>query len=196
MHLKDLVTHFEIGIDCYDMNYCFGDIRVWSGKILLNFCLVSIFFDILIANISWKMAENLINHIIFWKSVIRTFRCIYVNTFNRLRFLAEISTKLQKMRFLGQITDHNSNDLIFSSTFSVLLVTFIFVFENVQNLFSCFPLFGALWPLKYLNFGQKLPIQTAHHTFLEYGHPEATKNPYYILSPERSEKKVSAYGLV
>ena len=25
-------------------------------------------------------------------------------------------------------------------------------------------------------FGQKLPIQTAHHTFLESRHPEVTKN--------------------
>ena len=139
MYLKDLVTRFEIDIDCYDMTYCCGDIRVWSRKILLSFCLVSIFFDILIANMSWKMVENPINHIIFSKSVMRTLRCIYVNTFNRLRFLAEISTKLQKMHFLGQITDHNSNDLIFSSTFSVLLVTFIFVFENVQNFFHVFP---------------------------------------------------------
>ena len=138
MHLKDLVTHFEIGIDCYDMTYCFGDIRVWSGKILLNFCLVSILLDISIANISWKMAENPINHIIFSKSVMRTFRCIYVNNFNRLRFLAEISTKFQKMHFLGQITDRNSNDQIFSSTFSVLLVTFLYL-KKFKIYFHVFP---------------------------------------------------------
>ena len=33
---------------------------------------------------------------------------IYVNCFNRLRFLAEVSTKLQKMHFFGQFKNHNS----------------------------------------------------------------------------------------
>ena len=42
----------ENGIAYYCMTYCFRDIRVWSQKILLNFCWVSIFFDILTANIS------------------------------------------------------------------------------------------------------------------------------------------------
>ena len=58
----------------YAMTYCFGDIRVWSWIILLNFCWVSIFFDVLIANISWRVVQTPINHIIFWKSVMRTFR--------------------------------------------------------------------------------------------------------------------------
>ena len=49
--------------------------------------------------------------------------------------------------------------------------------------------------VKYLNFGQKIPIQIAHHTFLESIYPEVTKNPYYVLSSERSQKKVSAHGL-
>ena len=75
---------------------------------LLNFCWVSIFFDILIANISWTVAQTPINHIIFWKTVIRTFRSIYVNCFNRLRFLAEVSTKLQKMHFFRQFKNHKS----------------------------------------------------------------------------------------
>ena len=37
-----------------------------------------------------------INHKIFWKSVKRTFRCAYGNCFDRIRFLAEVSTKLPK----------------------------------------------------------------------------------------------------
>ena len=78
----------------YAMIYCFGDIRVWSQRILLNFCWVSIFFDILIAHFLWTVAWTPIYHTIFWKSGKRTFRCIYVNYFNRLRFLAEVSTKL------------------------------------------------------------------------------------------------------
>ena len=33
-------------------------------------------------------------------------RCIYVNWFNRLRFLAEISTKMEKMYYFEQFKDH------------------------------------------------------------------------------------------
>ena len=53
---------------------------------------------------------------------------------------------------------------------------------------------GPFWSVKYLNFGQKLPIRTARHTSLESRHPEVTKNPY-VLSPEWNQKKVSAHGL-
>ena len=87
-------TISENGIAYYAMTYCFGDISVWSQKILLNFCWVSIFFDILTANISWTMTQTPITHSIVWKSVMRAFRCIYVNCFSRLRFLAEFSTIL------------------------------------------------------------------------------------------------------
>ena len=83
----------------YAMTYCFGDIIVWSRKILLNFCSGSIFFDIVIANISRNVPQTPINHIIFWKSVMRTFRCLYVNYFNRLRLHAEVSAKLQNNAF-------------------------------------------------------------------------------------------------
>ena len=55
--------------------------------------------------------------------------------------------------------------------------------------------FGPLWSVKYLNFGEKLPIRTTHHTFPESKHPEVTKNPYYVLSSNESEAKVSAHGL-
>ena len=83
----------ENGIVYYAMTYCFGDISIWNWRILLNFCWVSI-FDILITNISWTVAHTPINHTIFWKSAIRTFRCVYLICFNRLRFYAEVSTKL------------------------------------------------------------------------------------------------------
>ena len=97
----------ENGIVHYAVTYRFGDIGIWSRRILLISCWVSIFFDILIANISWTVAQTPINHIIYWKSVMRTFRYIYVNRFNRLRFLAKVSTELQKMHFFGQFEDHN-----------------------------------------------------------------------------------------
>ena len=41
----------------------------------------------------------------------------------------------------------------------------------------------------FLDFGQKLPIQAAHHTFIESRHPEVTKNSYYVLSPNEEPKK-------
>ena len=80
----------------------------------------------------------------------------------------------------------------FSFSFSALTVTIIFVFENSQNSVLCGLLFRQFRSVKYLNFRQKLPIQTAHHTFLESRHPVATKNPYCVLSHERSQKKASA----
>ena len=77
----------ENGIVYYAMIYCFGDIRVCSKRTLLKFCWVSIFFDILIANISWTVSQTPINHTIFWKSMMRTCRCIYGNCFTDLDFL-------------------------------------------------------------------------------------------------------------
>ena len=91
---------------------------------------------------------------------MRTFRRIYVDCFNRIA----------KNAFF-------------------VVVTFIFVFENCQNSFSCRPFFGPFWSVKYLDFGQKLPIRTAHYTFLESRQAEVTKNPYYVLSPEGSQKR-------
>ena len=90
-------SHYALsanGIVYYAITYRFGDISVWSRRILSNFCWVSIFVDILIANISWTVVQTSINYSILWKSVMRTFRSIYVNCFNRLRFLAEVSTEL------------------------------------------------------------------------------------------------------
>ena len=60
------------------------------------------FFNILFS-ILWTVAQAPINQIIFYKNVIRTFRCIYVHRFNSLRFLAEISIKLQITNFLNNL---------------------------------------------------------------------------------------------
>ena len=84
----------------------------------------------------------------------------------------------------------------FIYVFLKLYLAFIFIFQNGRNSFSCGHPFGLFWSVKYLNFGQKLPIRTTHHTFLESRHPEVTKNPYYVLSPKGSQKKVSAYGQI
>ena len=48
---------------------------------------------------------------------------------------------------------------------------------------------------KIPQFWAKLLIQTAHHTFVERRYPEVPKNPCYVLSPKRSQKKLSAHGL-
>ena len=94
MHLKGLVTLSENSIVYYAITYHFGDISVWSWEILLNFCCISIFFDIIIVKFSWTVSQTSINHIIFWKTVMGTFRCIYVNCFNRLKFVKNFCTKL------------------------------------------------------------------------------------------------------
>ena len=54
-----------------------------------------------------------IRHDVFRKSVIKNFRSIYVNCFNTLRFMAEVSRDLQKIiQFLDNlrtITQEGSN---------------------------------------------------------------------------------------
>ena len=87
-----------------------------------------IFYDVLAIKISKKMpnqqklnltkyfdfkrsktvSHSIISNATFWKCVTRPFRCIYVNCFDRLRFLAEVSTKLQKMHFFRQFKDYKS----------------------------------------------------------------------------------------
>ena len=62
----------------------------------------------------------------------------------------------------------------FSSTFFDLFVTFISEFENTQNSFLCGPSLWSIMVCKILVFGQKLPIQKTHHTFLESRHPVVT----------------------
>ena len=47
--------------------------------------------------------------------------------------------------------------------------------------------------MKYLNFGQKPPIQTALHNFLESTHPEVTENSYCFVLQEESKKGISSW---
>ena len=71
---------------------------------MLNFCWVSTFFDILFFNIcKLLISRTPIKDTIFWKSMMRSFRWIEINCFNRFRFLAEVSTNLQKMHYFGQL---------------------------------------------------------------------------------------------
>ena len=56
----------------------------------------------------------------------------------------------------------------------IFKINFYFSFHPLQSIL----VFKILQPV----FGQKLLIQTVHHTFLESRHPKVTKNPYYVLS--------------
>ena len=61
--------------------------------------------------------------------------------------------------------------LHFSTTFYILFLTFISQFENTQNSFPYLtsPLIHS--GLQNTFFEQKLPVSTAHDTFLESRHP-------------------------
>ena len=56
--------------------------------------------------------------------------------------------------------------------------------------------FSQFYSVKHLSFEQKLPIRTAHYTFLESRHLEFTKNPCYVFVPRGEPKNVSAHGLL
>ena len=113
---------------------------------------------------------------IFWKCITRPFKCIYVNCFDRLIFLAEVSTKLQKIHFSRQLTldhkDHNSgnkhenrtNDHIlliyfflhfFSSTSALTVCNIHFWIWKYSKFIFMWSPFGPFWSVKYLNFWPK-----------------------------------------
>ena len=106
------------------------------------------------------VSHSIINNINFWKCVTRPLRCIYVNCFNQLRFLAEVSIKLQKIHFLDNLRTITHEERMetrqmtpfFWSTFSNLFVIFTSEFENVQNSFLCGSLVGLFWSSKYIIF--------------------------------------------
>ena len=103
-HPKGLVTHFQKMVLFTILWRTVSEIlKVWSRQTLLNYCWVSIFFDILTANISWTVAQIPINYIILWKSVMRTFRCIYTSCFNRLRFLLRTAQNCKIWTFLDNL---------------------------------------------------------------------------------------------
>ena len=177
---------------------------VWNRRIFEEFLLSHhLFWYFNRWYIPWTVAQTPINHTISLKSVMRTFWCMYENCFNNLDFLLKSAQNCKKCTFLDnlhtitQIGNMETRQMtpIFLLFLLYLFVTFIFLFENSQNLFCCGSPSGPFWSLKYLNFGQKLLIRTIH-TFLESRHPEVTKNPNYVLSREWSQKKLSAHGLV
>ena len=88
---------------------------------------------------------------------------IYINCFNRLRYLAAVSTELQKKStFLENlrtiILEGNMETrqvTPFFIYFFRLKCSFIYEFENTQNSFSCGPPFGQFWSVKYVSFWPK-----------------------------------------
>ena len=135
------------------MTSCFRDIRVWSRRVLLNFCWISILIDILIANISITVAQTPINYTIFWNSVMRTFRCIYVNCFNNFGFLLSSAqdckkyTLLDNLRTITQERNMETRQMapFFSSTFFALTFCNIhsYIWKNSKFIFYMV----LLWPI-------------------------------------------------
>ena len=74
------------------------------------------------------------------------------------------------------------------------IVTFLYL-KLVKIHFHVFSLWFILICKIPQCWEKKLLIWTAHHTFLERRQPKVTENPYYVLSPEGRQEKVSAHGL-
>ena len=105
-------------------------------------------------------------HVAYCQSVMRTFRCIYVNSLDRLRFLDEVRTKFQKIHFIGQFQDHNSgrkhgnqtNDPMFSSNFSLLTVCniyFVYLKTVKVHFHVVLPLVHSFWSITMPQFWAK-----------------------------------------
>ena len=69
----------------------------------------------------------------------------------------------------------------FSSTFYALFVTFIFIFENSQNSFWCGPPVGPFWSVKYLTFGQKLPVLRLLKIHIMFCPPSGARKMYQLM---------------
>ena len=109
---------------------------------------------------------------------MKIFRSIYINCFDRLRFLAEVSTKLQKMHLFIQFKDYNSgrkhrkqtNDAIFSFTFSALL------FQNQSPIFCC-----RLFSENYLNPHARIKKIVNKHTVHYHPSPSQLTSRIHTL---------------
>ena len=69
------------GIDYYARTYCFEDIRIWSRRMLLNFCWVSIFFFFFFGYLNGWYLVNVFNDIkvrvFFGKNVEKKHLCCH-----------------------------------------------------------------------------------------------------------------------
>ena len=148
----------------------------------------------------WMVAQTLIRHVIFWQTAIKTFRSIYVNCFNTLRFPAEVRTKLLKMHFLDNlraITQEGSTETRqmthFLSTFLTLTVCNIhfYIWKWSKFIFLWSPLWSIL-VCKIPQFWAKATDLDSpgrgHYTFLESKQLEVTKIQI-MFCPARGAKK-------
>ena len=141
-------------------------------------------------NISETVSHSIINNTIFWKPVTRPFRYIYVNYFKGLRFLTEVSTKLQKMPFLGNlrtITRKGNMEIgqmtpFFPYTIINLFLIFISEFEYEKFIFMWSPLWFILVCKLFAEsyrFRQLIALESRN--------PKIIKNLYYVLSTCQSQ---------
>ena len=138
------------------------------------------------------MAQTPINHSIFWNSVVKPFRWNMWIALTDLNILLKSAQNCKKFTFIDKLRaitqEGNLKTRQMTSFFHLLFlfVIFIFVFENIQNSFSCCAPFDPFWFVKFQNSQQKLPISTIHHIFIKSKHPEVAKNPCYVLSSKWS----------
>ena len=125
--------------------------------ILLNFCLVSTFFDILLFNILLIVAWTPIKNTIFWKSMMRSFRWIEITLID-LGFLLRSANLCKKGTVLGNLRAMKKGNLINEAIF------FIYFLSSVCDIHFCIwkllskwifmgSSFRPFWSAKYLNFG-------------------------------------------
>ena len=106
IHLKGLVRQFQKMVLFTMLWLTVSGILGFDIKKIVKYLLSQ--HHLWYLNCQCMVAQTPTNHIIFRKSVMRTFKYIQVNCFNWLRFLAKVSTKFLKMYFFGQLKDHNS----------------------------------------------------------------------------------------
>ena len=96
IYLKVLITFFHKNCIVYNTKaQWLVDINVRSWRILFHFCWVSIFFDVLILDMSWAVGQALANHLIFRKTNFRI--NIYKFLWKTYIYCWNLSIKLQKM---------------------------------------------------------------------------------------------------
>ena len=104
-----------------------------------------------IPDISKIISHNIINNTTFWKYVTRPSRYIYVNCFNRPRFLVDVTTKIAFLDNLRTIT-HKGNmktrqmTLFFHLLFSDLTVCNIhfWIWKYSKSIFMWLTLWSIL----------------------------------------------------
>ena len=105
-------------------------------------------------NISKTLSHGIINNTLFWKCVTRPFRCININCFNRLRFLARSAQICKNCIFLDNsntITQKENMETremtpYFSNTFTALIVCNIH-FWTWKYLKSIF-MWSLIWSIR------------------------------------------------